>query len=719
MDSRLRMQMFAFVVFALFGGLFARLWFLQGVEATREEFQQRALTNVLEEVHEEAPRGRILDRNGRVIVDNKVVQVVAIDRAIVEELEPAERDAMFLRLAIAVSRSGRLVKVDAILDEFDDQSYGPFERIPVAADVNPELLVFLGERQDEFPGVNIVQRTVRAYPYGSLAAHLLGYVGPLNRTEWEAAQARIDPDEEGSKPYQLNHEIGKTGVERIFEEQLRGTPGTRFLEVDASGRVVDEYEELEIEPIPGNDVWLSIDIDLQNLAEQELAGGLLAARARGASPGDPPIVAPAGSVVMLDPRNGDLLAMASFPTYEPADFVNGISSTQFNELISEENFFPVLNRAIQGTYAPGSTFKLVAALAALEEGVLGDDPAPEEEVPEAFLPIRSPTELYRDNGEYVYSNCFEESSTCLFSSPFTGSRLVNLSDAITVSSDTYFYEIGGEGFWTRPSAIGDDGLRPDEGIQKWARALGLGVDSGIQLPYERAGAVPDRDYYDAQYEAGVFAVDGSQWFAGATVNLSIGQGELLVTPLQLANVYATFGNGGRLHQPNIAVRITDADGETVREFSPRVLRDLEIPAEFHDPIERGLVDVTMDPPPGGGTAYRAFADVEFNLWNWPVAGKTGTAEVDDKADTSIFAAYAPVYRPNALVPVNVEAEVAIAVILEESGFGSSAAAPVTAAILDRIARDDVERARSLDQTARYAAGLIDELAIESDDGANG
>ena len=708
MDARVRMRMFAFVALMLFGGLAARLWFLQGVEATREEFQQRALTNVLEPVHEEAPRGRILDRNGRVIVDNKVVQVVAIDRAIVDELEPEERDAMFLRLAIAVSRSGRLVKVDAIADEFDDQSYGPFERIPVATDVNPELLVFLGEREDEFPGVNVVQRTVRAYPYGSLAAHLLGYVGPINRTEWEAAQQRIDPDADGSKPYQLNHEIGKTGVERIFEDQLRGIPGTRFLEVDASGRVVDEIDELAEDPIPGNDVWLSIDLDLQALAEAELSQGLLDARLRGADPGDPPIVAPAGSVVMLDPRNGDLLAMASFPTYEPADFVNGITSTQFNELISEDNFSPILNRAIQGTYAPGSTFKLVTALAALQEGVLGEDPG--EDVPEAFRPIRSPSDIYVDTGEYVYSNCFEESSTCLFSSPFTSTRRVDLSNAIKVSSDTYFYEIGGEGFWTRPSAVGEDGLRPDEGIQKWARALGLGVDSGIQLPYERSGAVPDRAYYDSQYDLGVFAVDGSQWFAGATINLSIGQGELLVTPLQLANTYATFANGGRLHQPNIAVRITDAAGDSVREFSPRVLRDLEIPAEFHDPIERGLLDVTMDPPPGGGTAYRAFAAVEFNPWNWPVAGKTGTAEVDDKADTSLFAAYAPVHRPNALVPVNVQAEVAIAVILEESGFGSSAAAPVTAAILDRIARDDVPTARSLDETARYALGLLEEPA---------
>ena len=369
-DGALRMRVFAFIALVLFGGLVARLWYLQGLEAQREELQQRAQTNVLEEVYEEAPRGRILDRNGRVIVDNKVVEVVTIDRGIVDDLDPVQRDEMFLRLAIAISRSGRLTKVGDIVDQYGDRSYGPFERVPVAVDVNPELLVFLGERQDQFPGVNVVQRTVRSYPYGTTAAHLLGYVGPITRTEWQARNQLIDPDDPDAKTYQLNHEIGKTGVELIFEDELRGVPGTRFIEVDASRKVVREYDY--VPPVPGNDVWLSIDLDLQALAEQELTTGLAAARSRTPQEGAPPNVAAAGSVVAIDPRNGDLLAMASFPTYEPADFVNGITATQFRELTSEDNFSPILNRAIQGTYAPGSTFKLITALAALQEGVLGD-----------------------------------------------------------------------------------------------------------------------------------------------------------------------------------------------------------------------------------------------------------------------------------------------------------------------------------------------------------
>lgn len=690
--QRVRLRIFAFVAFSLFGALVARLWYLQALES--EQFQQEALTNVLEPVYEEAPRGRILDRNGRVIVDNKVVQVVTIDRAALSEMDAAAQEVMFLRLAIAVSRSGRLTKVDAIREEVADRSYGPFERIPVAVDVDPELLVFVGERPDEFPGVEVVQRTVRHYPYGSLAAHLLGYVGPITRAEWDVANALIDTDADEAKTYQLNHEIGKTGVERVFEDDLRGVPGVRFLEVDASGNVVDERKDFGSAPVAGNDVWLTIDIDLQDLAETELDRGLARARLQELDEGEPPFVASAGSVVAVDPRDGALLAMASYPTYEPADFVNGISSRQFEELIAEDNFSPILNRAIQGTYAPGSTFKLVTAYAALEEGVLGPDG------------IRQPHESYQDTGSYTYSGCFEESSTCVFSSPYTGSgRSVNLSQAITVSSDTYFYEIGGEGFFTRTKEPGDDGLRPDEGIQKWARLMGLGLDSGVQLPYERGGVVPDRDYYDFQFEEGVFIKDGSQWFGGDTINLSIGQGELLVTPLQLANTYATFANGGLLHQPNMALRVTTPEGDVVREIGPRVLRDLEIPDEHHRLIEDGLLGVPRSDS-FRGTAWRAFADVDFPLGSWPVAGKTGTAEVKNKADTSLFVAYGPTDYPTYGIDVAGEPEISISVVLEQAGFGSSSAAPVAAAILEKVATDSLPRVQSIDEITRELAAEL-------------
>ncbi|MEZ5243932.1 MAG: penicillin-binding protein 2 [Acidimicrobiales bacterium] len=684
--GRLRLRIFAFVALILFGALFTRLWYLQGIE--HEVLADEAETNVLREVFEEAPRGRILDRNGRVLVDNTVVDVVTIDKAALEELGEDEQQAMFHRLAVAISRSGRLTKVDSIANEVNSGQYGPFDVVPVAVDVDPGLLVYLGERPDEFPGVDVVSRTVRSYPFGSLAAHLLGYVGPVTLGELQAGNERIDRDAPDAKTYQLSDEIGKTGVERVFEDVLRGVPGVRYLEVDNRGEVIGERTEFRRDPVPGADLYLTIDIDLQAVVEQELSDGLAATRAAGTRPGDAPIVAAAGAAVAVDPRDGGLLAMASYPTYDPSEFVNGISFAQFELLTSPENFSPILNRAIQGTYAPGSTFKVVTAFAALKRGYLGPD-SPIEQARDGSI---------RDTGTYKFPGCrddFEAADTCVFESPFTGDDTYFLPRAIAASSDVFFYTLGGEGFWAEPIQ-GPDG---DEGIQAEARAFGLGASSGIQLPYERAGVVPDRAYFDAQAEAGVFLRDGSQWFPGDTIQLAIGQGDLLVTPTQLANLYAAIGNGGKLHQINVALRVEepdtrDAEGNVVAgdvfEFGPRVLRDLDFPASDLQQVQSGLEGVLTG---AGGTAVTAFSGFPHSTWT--VAGKTGTAQVKGKADTSLFVAYGPTNFGNP--------EIAVAVVLEESGFGSSAAAPVVRNILEPLALDELPRARTFDEIDREQA----------------
>ena len=354
----------------------------------------------------------------------------------------------------------------------------------------------------------------------------------------------------------------------------------------------------------------------------------------------------------------------------------------------------ILNRAIQGSYAPGSTWKLVTSVAAIEHGV----------VDELY---GGTDEFISDVGSYIYPNCetgTKLEGTCAFDSPFVGSRHVDLSDALTVSSDVYFYRLGGEGFFTR-----DRGPQGDEGIQTTARAMGLGSSTGVQLPYERAGVVPDRDYFDLKFSQGVFIRDGNQWFAGDTILLSIGQGDLLVTPIQLANTYATFANGGLLHQPNVALKVASADGEPIIEFGPRVLRELDFGPEVTEPITRGLLGV---PRFGGvrGTAASAFQGGTFPIDQWPIAGKTGTAEVDDKADTSLFVAWGPNDYPELGIDVAGPPEIAIAVVMEESGFGSVAAAPVAAAILEPIARNNMPPALTLDERdlehlARIAALL--------------
>ena len=684
-----RLYVVGIVAVCLVAALVARLWYLQVLES--EELQTAAAANILRVVYTEAPRGRIFDTKGRILVDNRVVQVVTIDRlSFRAALNESEQHDMLLQIAEIVSRSGRLTKVIHIEERLASREFGPFDKVPVAFDINPDLLVYLGERPDLFPGVSVEERTVRSYPYGEVAAHLLGYVGPLTESEYRTLSAQIDPTDPNAKTYQPGDEIGKSGVERIFESELRGVPGVRIFEVNRLDEIVKVHHDKDRQPLPGNDVHLTIDLDIQSLVERELRRGLDEARdqAPPEDPDAPRFVASAGAAVAIDPRDGSVLAMASFPTFDPREFVNGISQRLFNDLTAEENFSPILNRAIQGLYAPGSTFKVVTTHAALAQGVIGDGPAA----------LTGVDDFYRDTGTYRYPFCLEESDTCVFESPYCCERGVDLRDAITVSSDAYFYRLGGEGFFRRPSPL-------DEGIQESARAFGLGSHTGIPLPHERAGVVPDREYYDYQFEQGVFLRSGAQWFAGDTINLAIGQGNLLVTPLQMANVYAVVASGGKVHQPNIATKITDRDGQVLDEFGPRLVRELEWSAEISGPLLDGLNGVTAYNLPSSasdevllrGTAYEAFnlpgeGGVDFPLNGWPVAGKTGTAEKLGKADFAWFAAFGPASWPER--GFRHTPEVVVALVLEEAGFGGDVAAPAAARILYPIATGTVERART-------------------------
>lgn len=683
-QQRFRLRILGVVAVSLVAALLARLWYLQVLRS--EDLAAAATANVLRIVHEEAPRGRIFDRRGRLLVDNEVIRVVMIDRRELNSaLDDSEQEEMLLELALLLSEYGDLIKVSEIRSRLADPEYGPFEQIPIAFGIDLDLFVYLGERPDLFPGVSVEQRTLRTYPYGQLAAHVLGYIGSLTAAEYEIHSARIDESQPDAKIYRPNDRIGKTGVERIFEDDLRGVPGRRVYEVNSFDEVVRELEDLSRDPVPGNDVYLTIDIDVQRLVEDELRRGLDEARGRPPeSEDDPDPVAAAGAAVVLDPRAGSVLAMASYPTYDPREFVGGISPRLFESLTSEQNFSPILNRAIQGLYPPGSTFKLITAYAGLTQGVIDDG---------GLIAV---DEFYRDTGTYRYPFCLEETdTTCLFESPYCCSRGVDLRDAITVSSDTYFYRIGGEGFFRRPEPS-------DEGIQDSARLFGFGTGTGVSLPYERNGVVPDRDYFDLQYRRGVFGRDGDQWYAGDTINLSIGQGDMLVTPLQMANAYAAVASGGRLHQPNIASEVVDRDGNVLKSFEPRVRRQLAWPREVIDPLLDGLNGVTAYSIPSSidenyvirGTAFEAFnlpleGGVDFPLEGWPVAGKTGTAEQDGEADTAWFTAFGPASWPERGL-VN-EPEVVVAVVLEEAGFGGEAAAPVVARIMQPIASGAVPR----------------------------
>jgi penicillin-binding protein 2 len=617
--TRLRLGILGLVVVSLFAVMLARLWYLQVLDAPM--LQAAAERNQVRLVPEPAPRGRILDRHGRVLVDNRVSNVVAINRALLRD-----RDGVLTRLAPLLG-----VAPDELARRLDDPRFSPYKPVPVAEDVGDDVVVYIREHRRDFRGVVAAQVAQRAYPYGSLGAHLLGYVGEINGRELEQRRAQ---------GYRLGDAIGKSGVELVYEHALRGEPGVQKFEVDSRGRVLRSLGYRP--PAQGNDLQLTIDVEVQLLAEESLAQGLAAARQTFDREHKKFFLAPAGAVVVLDPRDGSALALASNPTFNPADFVNGIKPELFRALQDPASHFPLNNRVIQGQYAPGSTFKLMTSLAGLASGLI------------------TPRTTILDSGTFTIRNC---RGRCTFRN--AGGRVygrVDLVQALTVSSDVYYYSLGNT-FWQQRERVGDR-------IQQTAKELGLGAPTGVVLPFEARGRIPDPEVRKRLHDDNPKAFPNGRWFAGDNVNLAIGQGEMVVTPLQLANAYAGFANGGTIHAPRVATRTIDRDGRTAQTFEPTVVRRLTLPAGARESVLAGLESAVTNPR---GTAHGAFAG--FPIDRLPVAGKTGTAQVVGKQDTALFVALAPARAP----------EYVIGVVMEEAGFGGQSAAPVARRILEGIA----------------------------------
>ncbi len=657
----------ALLALLAFGALVARLWFLQVLSS--EEFEAQAQSNTVRVIYEPAPRGRVFDRNGNVLVDNRESLVVTVDRFTYDtEFDGEGQEELVLRLATEISQAGRLTKVFEINDALDDPRYGPLDSVPVADDVTENFEIVLAERADEFPGVGTVVRSVRTYPYGDLAAHILGYVSLLSEEQYELVAD--DP-----KTYRRNDEIGQTGIESSFESVLRGSPGFKRLEVDNVGDPVQVLEQ--VDPVAGADVHLTLDIDVQALAEKELLAGLAEARQQETDdPNDPPFKAPGGALVVLDPNGAEVLAMASFPTYSPSEFVSGFSESRWAQLQDPANHQPLHNRALAGIYPPGSTFKLFTAYAAMNSEVIG---------PRGVLDVRT---LYEDTGTYVVPSCEEDViASCTFRNAEEAIYgPVDLIRAIIVSSDVYFYYLG------------DTMDRADrfdrEGIQRTAQLFGFGAPSGIALPGEGAGRVPSPSAAEAA---------GEPWRTGDSIVLAIGQGVLGATPLQLANGYAAFANGGTLYAPKMVDRVENpVTGEVAQAFADRVISQIYLPGAIRVPILEGLLGVTAELE---GTAHSAFFG--FPHEEWPVAGKTGTAEVVGQADNSLFVAFGP--NPNP--------EYVVVAIMEESGFGASVAAPAVRRVLEPIATNSVPAVRTIDDLAELGGTIGEDEAEEEVDPA--
>ncbi len=615
-----RLGLLGLMAIALLGTLLARLYFLQVMEAP--QFTAQAAENRTREIVTEAPRGLIYDANGKVLAGRRESRVVTLDWSQLRDFDEAERAEIFADFATEVNREGERFKVDQLERRYQAARNGSLKPEPIAEDVSTRLWATLQERQ--FPGFNVERRYVRVYPYGSTGANIVGYIG--NVADTETADALNDKND--SKVYQPGDELGRAGIEALFESTLRGTPEIRRVEVDAQNRVIKEVEIIQ-ESVPGNDVHLALDIDLQYAAERILIDELERSRRRDACKGCSSHVADAGSLVAVDVRDGSVAALATFPNYDPSDFVFGMSASQYQSLLDRPDT-PLLDRSIKGLYPAGSTFKHVTGYAALVSGA------------------RAADEYWNDEGVFTISSCTSaEQSGCQFRNAGDARYgYVNMAEAIEVSSDTYFYSLG-EKFWVQQDTYGETIM------QDVAGQFGFGTATGIQLPEERSGRVPTPENRLAEFG------EDARWFTGDNINLSIGQGDLLVTPLQLADSYAVVASGGIRYQPRLVDRVVDpVTGEIVIDFEPRVVADEPLDVGALGTIRDGLTRV-----PRTGTAAKAFAG--FPLSEYPIAGKTGTAEVAKKADYALFAGYGPANAP----------EFAVAAVLEQAGFGGDAAAP--------------------------------------------
>ena len=618
--SRLRLAVIGVVTMSLFAALTARLWYLQVLDTA--EFRVAAEANQVRLVYEPAPRGRILDREGRILVDNQIIDVLTLSR-----VEAQDHPDVLPRVAALLG-----IPESEVVDRIADPKFSPYRPVPLAINVPEDKIVYIRERQEDFPGVDNSQITTRVYPHGPLAAHILGYVSEIG-DELDGLR------DEG---YRLGDNIGKAGVELSLEKYLRGEAGVTKLEVDSQGRRLRTLGQ--VAPVQGDDVQLTIDLDVQKLAEESLVQGLEAARRHWDGDQKKHFLATAGATVVLDPNDGAVLAMASFPTYDPGAFINGISDPDWAALNDPANHYPLNNRAVQGQYAPGSTFKIVTAMAALREGMI----TPNHTITDVGR-VKIGDRFFRNAGSHPWGR-------------------VDLPRALSVSSDVYFYELGYR-FWTEREKFG-------HGIQEAARDLGFGSKTGINLGSEQAGRVPTPKSRAELHEKYPKAWPNGEWYGGDNVNLSIGQGETVATPLQMATAYSAVANGGTIYQPRMAAQTVRPDGKLSQDLKPRVLRQLSIRPEVHGPLMAGLRGAVADPQ---GTAHPAFAGFRA----MPVAGKTGTAQVFGKQDTALFVGVAPVPDPKYVVSV----------VLEEGGFGGETAAPIARRILAGLAGEPPEPIR--------------------------
>ena len=581
------------VALVMFAVVFFRLWYLQVLSG--DKYKAEANNNRVREITIQAPRGRILDRNGRVLVDNRYGLAVTVSPDKLPK-NPHAQAEIFRRLGALLGMSGREVR-HTVMKQL---SAVPFSPAIVKSDVPQAVYSYILENQSRFPAVDVEQLAFRKYPYREIGAHLFGTVGEV--TAKELKQERYRGVKEGDR-------VGQSGIEYSYDRYLRGQDGARRVSVDAHGNARSQLAERV--PKPGRQLRLSVDFDLERVGQQAISGDQ-------------------GAFVVMDVKTGEIRAMGSSPSFDPNIFAKTIRESDYKRLSNPLNGAPLTDRAIQGLYPTGSTFKVVTATAALEGGLITPDTVQYDGG-------------YLDVGGLKFWNAGHVSNGALA-----------LRRAIQVSSDVFFYRLGLEA-----NGAGDGHL-----IQRWAHRLGLGHPTGVDLPGEGSGLIPSPEWRNRLYRK---HLTDRPWSAGDNINLAVGQGDVQVDPLQLATAYAAIANGGYVVRPHLGERVEDAEGRVIQEFRTPPRRKLPINPSYRQAILDGLHLAASAP---GGTSYPVFKDFKI-----PIAGKTGTAQKGaGRADQSWYCGLAP--YPSIRYVACATAE--------HGGFGADTAAPEVRRIFSQL-----------------------------------
>jgi penicillin-binding protein 2 len=587
----LRVAILGGVALLMFAIIFFRLWYLQVLSG--DKYLAQAKDNQIRNVLIQAPRGKIVDRNGNVLVDNRVGYAVTISPDRLPKSQ-AVKTELYTRLARVLNMKRRTIRT-TVRTQLRAQ---PFAKATVKTDVGRDVFSYILEHQSSFPGISVDQVYLRFYPHHDLAAQIMGTVGRVTAQELKL------PDFKG---VDQNDSVGQTGIESSYDRFLRGQDGAARVQVDASGALRNELNKKQ--PVPGHQLRLSLNLEAQKIGQATLAGRK-------------------GAFVAMDVHNGSIYALGSSPSFDPNVFSKGVKTSVYKALNDPNNGAPLANRATQGMYPTGSTFKPITSVAALNCGVL------------------TPSTVLFDNGT------FKQGAIVRHNAGNTSYGALNLVNALRVSSDVFFYQVGAN------LGTSCGGLE----LQKWASKLGIGHKTGIDLPGESPGFLPTPKAIDKRHKQ-YPKLFNLPWEPGDNVNLAVGQGYLGADPLQMAVAYGAIATNYKV-TPHLAMRVEDSQGRAIQQFSTPSRKKMNINPLYRQTIMDGLFQAANAP---GGTSVDVFKGFPIK-----VCGKTGTAEKGlGRPDQSWYVVLAPCPNPQYVV----------AVTDEQGGFGAQTAAPDARRIL--------------------------------------